>query len=72
MINAANRLQAKEIYLVHNHPSGSSTPSKADINIVAKLKRGFEPMGIDVKAIIINLDSGKYLIFDEDGSAVIL
>ena len=48
MINAAQRLQTKEICPVHNHPSGNLIQSKADINIVAKLKRGFEPMGINV------------------------
>jgi len=70
MVDAAQRLKAKEIYLVHNHPSGSLTPSRADINIVEKLKKGFEPMGIFVNAIIINLNSGNYLQFDEKGSTV--
>lgn len=27
-------------------------------------------MGIDVKAIIINLDSGKYLLFEEEASSL--
>src|SRR5664279_174797 len=70
MVDAAQRLQAKEIYLVHNHPSGSLAPSRADLSIVAKLKMGFEPMGINVNAIIINLNSGSYLLFDENGSAM--
>ena len=70
MVDAAQRLNAKEIYLVHNHPSGNLKPSTADMNIVAKLKRGFEPMGIMVNAIIINLVSGNYLQFDENGSSV--
>ncbi|HUZ57560.1 MAG TPA: JAB domain-containing protein, partial [Hanamia sp.] len=69
MVDAAQRLKAKEIYLVHNHPSGNLKPSTADINIVAKLKSGFEPMGIMVNAIIINLASGNYLQFDENGSS---
>jgi hypothetical protein len=70
MVDAAQRLKAKEIYLVHNHPSGSLTASNADINILDKLKKGFEPMGINVNGIIINLNSGKYLIFDENGGSV--
>ncbi|HEY5391485.1 MAG TPA: JAB domain-containing protein, partial [Hanamia sp.] len=69
MVDAAQRLNAKEIYLVHNHPSGNLKPSTADMNIVAKLKSGFEPMGIMVNAIIINLVSGSYLHFDENGSS---
>lgn len=71
MIDAAQRLKANEIYLVHNHPSGSLTASGADINIVEKLKRGFEPMGIQVNAIIINVISGNYLQFDENGSSIV-
>ena len=71
MVDAAQRLKAKEIYLVHNHPSGSLKPSTADMNIVAKLKSGFEPMGIMVNAIIINLVSGNYLQFDENDSSVV-
>jgi len=70
MVDAAQRLKAKEIYLIHNHPSGNLKPSTADMNIVAKLKSGFEPMGIMVNAIIINLVSGNYLQFDENGSSV--
>src|SRR5664279_5075716 len=70
IVDAAQRLQAKEIYLVHNHPSGSLAPSRADTSIVEKLKKGFEPMGINVNAIIINLNSGSYLLFDEIGSTM--
>ncbi|MDE3185125.1 MAG: JAB domain-containing protein [Bacteroidota bacterium] len=70
MVDAAQRLKAREIYLVHNHPSGNLKPSTADMNIVAKLKNGFEPMGIMVNAIIINLVSGNYLQFDENGISV--
>ena len=70
MVDAAQRLKATHIYFVHNHPSGSLIPSSADIKMVEKLKKGFEPMGINVNAIIINLNSGNYLIFDENGCTV--
>ena len=62
MVDAAERLRAKEIYLVHNHPSGSLNPSRADIRMIQNLKNAFEPMEIKVNAIIINLNSGRYLI----------
>jgi hypothetical protein len=68
MVDPARRLEAKEIYLVHNHPSGSLIPSRPDMSILEKLKKGFEPMGISVGGIIINLNSGTYLIFDELGT----
>lgn len=70
MVDAAQRLAATQIYLVHNHPSGNLKPSGADLRIIEKLKRGFEPMGININAIIINLNSGNYLIFDENGCTV--
>ena len=31
------KMQAPKIILVHNHPSGDSTPSKSDIEITEKL-----------------------------------
>lgn len=70
MVDAAQRLEATQMYMVHNHPSGSLNPSGADLHILEKLKKGFDPMGIHVNAIIINLNSGNYLIFDENGSTV--
>ena len=42
IVDAAGRLQAKEIYLVPNHPSGSLIPSRPDMSILEKLKKGFE------------------------------
>ena len=68
MVDAARRLEAREIYLVHNHPSGTLIPSRPDMSILEKLKKGFGPMGISVGGIIINLNSGAYLIFDELGA----
>ena len=55
---------------MRNHPSGNLKPSTADMRMVHNLKNGFQPMGISVTAIIINLNSGQYLIFDENGSTV--
>lgn len=63
MIDAANKLEAKKIYFVHNHPSGNLKPSQADFNIMHKLKSGFSKFGIEVYGIIINLNSGKYCEF---------
>ena len=38
VINAALRHHAKSVFLVHNHPSGETEPSRADIDITAELK----------------------------------
>ncbi len=39
---------ATAVILVHNHPSGNTTPSKADIRITKTLKEALAPIGIDV------------------------
>jgi hypothetical protein len=67
-----NVLEVKpaSITLVHNHPSGTLKVSKADINCIEKLKMALEDSGIKVnKGIIINLRSGKYVVFDENNSS---
>ena len=38
VINAALRKHAKAVILVHNHPSGETEPSRADIDMTAELK----------------------------------
>ena len=38
VINAALRHHAKAVILVHNHPSGETEPSRADIEMTAELK----------------------------------
>ena len=38
MINTALRHHAKAVILVHNHPSGETEPSRADIDMTAELK----------------------------------
>lgn len=65
--DAAERFQAKEIYFVHNHPSGNLQESKEDRNVLQKLTNAFATFGISIHGIIINLNSGHYSIFREDG-----
>lgn len=55
------------ITLVHNHPSGALKASKADVSVLEKLKDSLKNTDIKVnEGIIINLRSGKYLIFDDN------
>lgn len=44
----AIKIQAPKIILVHNHPSGDSTPSKADFNITDKIYEASEILGIQL------------------------
>jgi len=49
----AIRLSAAAVIFVHNHPTGDSRPSKADLNATVSLKEASKVMGIDVLDHII-------------------
>ena len=46
VVKRALELNATALILVHNHPSGDPTPSKADIDMTAQIARAAEAMGI--------------------------
>ncbi len=48
VFRAAIRDAAASIILVHNHPSGDPTPSKADIQVTDRLSESGKLLGIDV------------------------
>ena len=59
-------VKPKSITLVHNHPSGTLKVSKPDMECIIKLKNALEDSNVKVNnGIIINLRSGKYVVFDE-------
>ena len=41
-------LSASAIILVHNHPSGDPTPSRADIDLTREIERALAPLEIKV------------------------
>jgi DNA repair protein RadC len=41
-------LQASALILVHNHPSGDPTPSKADIAVTKDIVKAAQPLGVTV------------------------
>ena len=49
----AIKLQAPKIILVHNHPSGDTTPSKSDYNITDRIYESASLMGIELLDHII-------------------
>lgn len=53
VFNIAIRRSANSIILVHNHPSGDSTPSTEDINITRRLIEAGNIIGIKVLDHII-------------------
>lgn len=48
VLKRALDLGASALILVHNHPSGSSTPSKSDIELTLKVIEATKPVGISV------------------------
>jgi DNA repair protein RadC len=48
VVKRALELQASALILVHNHPSGDPTPSKADIAVTRDIVKAAEPLGLKV------------------------
>jgi DNA repair protein RadC len=45
VVKHALELGASALILVHNHPSGDPTPSKADIVVTQDIKKAAAPLG---------------------------
>lgn len=61
----ATELNAASVILVHNHPSGDSTPSEKDIEIVEKIAQAGEIMGISVIDFVIISEKGNYSFYEK-------
>jgi len=61
----ATELNAASVILVHNHPSGDSTPSEKDIQIVEKIAQAGEIMGISVIDFVIISEKGDYSFYEK-------
>ena len=48
VVKRALELQASALILVHNHPSGDPTPSKADIAVTKDIVKAAQPLGVTV------------------------
>jgi DNA repair protein RadC len=46
VVRRAVELHATSIILVHNHPSGDPTPSRADVDLTRRIARAGQPLGI--------------------------
>lgn len=62
--NALERL-ATSIILVHNHPSGTLRPSRADQQLTSKIKEAGKFLDIQLLDHLIIADSGYYSFADE-------
>ena len=53
VVKRALEISASGIILVHNHPSGDPTPSRADIDMTKRIMEAAEQLGITVHDHII-------------------
>ena len=53
LVKRALELSATAVVLVHNHPSGDPTPSRADIEMTKSIVEAARPFGIEVHDHII-------------------
>jgi DNA repair protein RadC len=65
MMKAALDKLASSIVLIHNHPSGNTKPSDADIAITQKVKESGKLMDITMLDHIIVTDGGYFSFADE-------
>lgn len=63
---AALKAMAHGIILVHNHPSGNLTPSRADIDLTEKIKQAGEVLNITILDHLI-LTADFYHSFADSG-----
>ncbi len=62
---SATELNAASVILVHNHPSGDSSPSEKDIQIVEKISQAGEIMGISVVDFLILSEKGSFSFYEK-------
>ena len=60
IVKRALELSASAIILLHNHPSGDATPSKADIDITKKIIDAAATVGVSVHDHVIITATGHY------------
>ena len=65
IFHPAVELNSASIILVHNHPSGDSTPSEKDKEVVKKIAHAGELMGIPVIDFLITSEKDDYSFFEE-------
>ncbi len=63
----ALKANAAQIILAHNHPSGNTKPSDADLSITKKINEGAKHLDISVLDHIILTGNEEYYRFAEEG-----
>ncbi len=66
VVKRALELHATALILVHNHPSGDPTPSRADIEMTGEIKDAARVLGVVVHDHVI-VGNGRWLSFRREG-----
>jgi DNA repair protein RadC len=66
IVKRALELQATAMILVHNHPSGDPTPSRADIDMTAEIKAAAAVFGIVLHDHLV-MGAGRHVSFRQSG-----
>ena len=66
VVKRALELHATAIILVHNHPSGDPTPSRADIEMTAEIREAAAVLGVVLHDHVI-IGNGAWLSFRREG-----
>ena len=66
VVKRALELQATAMILVHNHPSGDPTPSRADIEMTGEIKAAAAVFGIVLHDHLI-IGNGRQTSFRREG-----
>ncbi|MBP0465458.1 DNA repair protein RadC [Roseomonas sp. PWR1] len=66
VVRRALELQATALILVHNHPSGDPTPSRADLEMTQEVKGAAAMLGIALHDHLI-IGNGRHLSFRREG-----
>ena len=68
VLSGVTKFKTKKVYLVHNHPSGTLVPSKADLDITDKIRDGLIPLKIDLEHVIIDTYKKSYVHIKSDNT----
>lgn len=60
----ATELSAASVIIIHNHPSGDSTPSEKDIQIVEKIAEAGKIMGIPIIDFVIISEKDSFSFYE--------
>ncbi|HYF09626.1 MAG TPA: DNA repair protein RadC [Acetobacteraceae bacterium] len=66
VVRRALELQATALILVHNHPSGDPTPSRADIEMTREVKAAAEALNIAIHDHLV-MGNGRHVSFRREG-----